>query len=144
MNRIYFFFRCLLLFFFCSRLDPPRVGPYEFPNDLQVGMKARAMCSVMQGDPPFRFLWTQDSHRIEPDVPTSDTGAIFRTQHFRDYSMLTVDSLTLSHAGNITCIVSNDAGKTSQSSLLKVNGQWNLISLLRIIISNYSHTHSCT
>ncbi|KAF7489378.1 Down syndrome cell adhesion molecule-like protein 1 -like protein [Sarcoptes scabiei] len=103
-------------------IDLPRVGPYEFPSDLQVGMKARAMCSVMQGDPPFRFLWLQDNHHVESDVPTDDTGAIFRTQNFRDYSLLTVDSLTLSHAGNITCIVSNDAGKMSQSSMLKVNG----------------------
>ncbi|KPM10841.1 cell adhesion molecule-like protein 14 [Sarcoptes scabiei] len=89
-------------------------------------MKARAMCSVMQGDPPFRFLWLQDNHHVESDVPTDDTGAIFRTQNFRDYSLLTVDSLTLSHAGNITCIVSNDAGKMSQSSMLKVNAppQW--------------------
>ena len=100
------------------------MGPYEFPADLQVGMKARAMCSVMQGDPTFRFAWTQDGRRIESDVPTADTGAIFRTQHFRDYSMLTVDSLTLAHAGNITCLVSNDAAKTFQSALLKVNGNF--------------------
>ncbi|XP_046915440.2 uncharacterized protein LOC124496027 isoform X3 [Dermatophagoides farinae] len=107
-------------------MDPPHVAPFEFPADLQVGMKARAMCSVMKGDQPFRFLWSQDGHRIESDLPTEDTGAIYRTQHFRDYSMLTVDSLTLSHAGNITCVVSNDAAKTSQSSLLKVNAppQW--------------------
>lgn len=109
---------------FSKKKDPPHVAPFEFPADLQVGMKARAMCSVMKGDQPFRFLWSQDGHRIESDLPTEDTGAIYRTQHFRDYSMLTVDSLTLSHAGNITCVVSNDAAKTSQSSLLKVNGKF--------------------
>ncbi|KAI2804322.1 hypothetical protein BLOT_003303 [Blomia tropicalis] len=107
-------------------IDPPRVGPYEFPADLQVGMKARAMCAVMQGDAPFRFSWTQDGRRIESELPTPESGALFRTQHFRDYSLLTVDSLTLAHAGNITCMVTNDAAKTSQSALLKVNAppQW--------------------
>uniref|UniRef100_A0A6P6XSJ9 Down syndrome cell adhesion molecule-like protein Dscam2 n=1 Tax=Dermatophagoides pteronyssinus TaxID=6956 RepID=A0A6P6XSJ9_DERPT len=107
-------------------MDPPHVAPFEFPADLQIGMKARAMCSVMRGDQPFRFYWTQDGHRLESDLPTEDTGAIYRLQHFRDYSMLTVDSLTLAHAGNITCTVSNDAARTSQSSLLKVNAppQW--------------------
>lgn len=124
MNEFFFPLSLILsLTLFFHNLDLPRVGPYEFPSDLQVGMKARAMCSVMQGDPPFRFLWLQDNHHVESDVPTDDTGAIFRTQNFRDYSLLTVDSLTLSHAGNITCIVSNDAGKMSQSSMLKVNGE---------------------
>lgn len=105
-------------------LDPPRVGPYEFPNDLQVGMKARAMCSVMQGDAPFKFAWSQDGRRIESDVATKESGAIFKVQTLRDYSMLTVDSLTLAHAGNITCLVSNDGSQTWQSAMLKVNGKW--------------------
>lgn len=104
-------------------IDPPRVGPYEFPADLQVGMKARAMCAVAQGDAPFRFLWTQDGRRISSDVPTAESGALFRILDYRDYSLLTVDSLTLAHAGNITCLVANDAAKTSQSALLKVNGK---------------------
>lgn len=110
-------------FYIKTKTDPPRVGPYEFPADLQVGMKARAMCAVMQGDAPFRFSWTQDGRRIESELPTPESGALFRTQHFRDYSLLTVDSLTLAHAGNITCMVTNDAAKTSQSALLKVNGK---------------------
>lgn len=110
-------------FSFSRCLDPPRVGPYEFPNDLQVGMKARAMCSVMQGDAPFKFAWSQDGRRIESDVATKESGAIFKVQTLRDYSMLTVDSLTLAHAGNITCLVSNDGSQTWQSAMLKVNGK---------------------
>lgn len=81
------------------------------------------MCAVSQGDAPFRFSWTQDGRRIESDVPTPDSGALFRTQHFRDYSLITVDTLTLAHAGNITCLVENDAAKTLQSAMLKVNGK---------------------
>lgn len=116
-------FLCLFFVDDYSFSDPPRVGPFEFPADLQVGMRARAMCAVSQGDAPFRFSWTQDGRRIESEVPTSESGALFRVQHFRDYSLLTVDTLTLAHAGNITCLVGNDAAKTSQSAMLKVNGK---------------------
>lgn len=81
------------------------------------------MCSIIQGDPPFKFSWTQDGRSIESDVSTTDSGAVFKVQQYRDYSILVVDSLTLAHAGNITCLVNNEASKTSQSTMLKVNGK---------------------
>src|SRR6218665_1387378 len=102
-------------------------------------MKARAMCAVMQGDPPFRFTWTQDGKRIESDLPVLETGAVFRTSHFRDYSMITVESLTLAHAGNVTCSVENDASSTSQSATLKVNGKFFVLFFFSLFLSKNHH-----
>jgi Down syndrome cell adhesion protein len=96
-------------------LDGPKVLPFEFPSDLQVGMKIRVMCSVSQGDQPLKFVWYKDSFPI-------NTESGLKIQNFKDYSILAADNIQLTHAANISCTVSNEASQATYSSILKVNG----------------------
>lgn len=45
-------------------LVPPRVAPFEFPADAQVGMKLVLTCSVLEGQQPVSFVWLKDNKII--------------------------------------------------------------------------------
>lgn len=45
-------------------LVAPRVAPFEFPADAQVGMKLVLTCSVLEGHQPISFVWLKDNKII--------------------------------------------------------------------------------
>ncbi|CAA3033297.1 Down syndrome cell adhesion molecule Dscam2, partial [Olea europaea subsp. europaea] len=47
-------------------LVPPRLAPFEFPADAQVGMKVLLTCSALEGQQPISFVWLRDNQIIEP------------------------------------------------------------------------------
>jgi hypothetical protein len=53
-----------------------------------------------------------------PDLTTSQLGT--RT------SVLTISSVSYRHSGTYTCIVNNDAGTSTHSAVLRVNGNLSL------------------
>ncbi|KAL3170123.1 hypothetical protein MRX96_015183 [Rhipicephalus microplus] len=101
-------------------IEPPVISHYEFRKDMQVGMRIKVFCTVVQGDPPFLFTWLKDGVPVvENGAPSSQ--AALNVHNERDYSMLSTDSLQLEHSGNYTCVVKNQAATTAYSAVLRVN-----------------------
>ena len=97
--------------------EPPTLTPMSFGQDVvNEGDYGQLLCSVIRGDPPFSFQWSLhgDIVHTEPGLTTNQIGG--RT------SILTISSIGHRHSGQYTCIVSNNAGQTSESTQLKVNG----------------------
>ena len=95
--------------------------PLTFGRDiLDEGEFVQLICIVSKGDEPLRLTWSLkgDDVSSEPSLSTTVLGT--RT------SMLTISSVGYRHSGTYTCRASNDAGTTTQSAELKVNG--NLLS----------------
>ena len=80
------------------------------------GSFGQLMCSVTKGDPPFSFTWSLQGDIVhsEPGLSTSQIGG--------RASILMINSIGHRHTGRYTCTVSNEAGQTSESTDLKVNG----------------------
>lgn len=100
---------------------PPKITPFSFARDLNVGDRTSIQCVVVTGDLPLRFSWTfQDAHTI---TPHSDTVTIRQFDDFN--SALSIASVDPSHAGNYTCRVENDAATVTHTATLQVNGKIN-------------------
>lgn len=96
------------------------IVPFEFPKSIQQGMRARLLCSIMQGDPPFTFSWFKDGRKLDPS--TLSLG--LRSD---DYSTdLTFHRLTTKHNGNYSCLVKNDVASISHSATLFLDGSYPL------------------
>ncbi|GIX84226.1 titin [Caerostris extrusa] len=37
----------------------PKINPFHFSGELDVGMRASVQCAVIYGDPPFEFSWSK-------------------------------------------------------------------------------------
>ena len=99
----------------------PVITPFEFPKRTQLGNRIRLLCSIMQGDAPFRFQWMKDGKSLDP-APLS-LGV-----RSDDFSMdLTFARVTPRHNGNYTCIASNDVASVSHSAILVVDGTFDLL-----------------
>ena len=91
--------------------------PLTFGRDiLDEGEFVQLICIVSKGDEPLRLTWSLkgDDVSSEPGLTTTALGT--RT------SMLTINSVGYRHSGTYTCRAANDAGATTQSAELKVNG----------------------
>ena len=98
-------------------LEPPQIIPISFGKEIvDEGSHGMLLCSVVMGDPPFSFTWSLhgDIVHTEPGLTTNQIGG--------RASMLTIDSIGHRHSGKYTCTVSNKAGQTSESTMLRVNG----------------------
>ena len=80
------------------------------------GDYGQLFCSVIRGDPPFSFTWS-----LQGDIVHSEPG-LTSSQIGGRASMLMINSVGHRHTGKYTCTVGNDAGQTSVSTELKVNG----------------------
>ena len=89
-----------------------------FASDiLDEGEFAQLFCTVRKGDEPLTLSWALKGATIssEPGLTTASLGT--RT------SMLTINSVGYRHSGTYTCTAKNNAGVTSQTAKLKVNGK---------------------
>ena len=86
-------------------------------------------CAVMKGDIPLEIEWMFQGRVIEPtrsDVVVSDYG--------KRAKQLAIESVAANHAGEYTCVASNNAGSTSRSAVLAVNGTYYLSSQQQVTI----------
>lgn len=100
-------------------VESPRVTPFEFPRDIMVGSRTKVMCSISRGDPPIKFQWLKDGVEIVKSGNNDNNG--LRVESNEDYTILSIESVSMSHAGNYTCQVTNEASRSSHTSLLHVN-----------------------
>ncbi|GBM32186.1 Titin [Araneus ventricosus] len=92
----------------------PRISPFHFPGELDVGMRASVQCTVMTGDPPFEFTWYKDEQKL------SDTHSI-SIRKFDDFTFtLVISKVEANSNGNYTCKVANAKGFDEKSAVLSV------------------------
>ena len=90
--------------------------PFSFGSDtVNQGSRAQIFCAINQGDPPFAISWTLHCQDLSSDVNTAQLGT--------SASMLSIESVDYHHSGEYTCMASNQAGATSYTATLRVNGR---------------------
>lgn len=100
-------------------LVPPLIAPFIIGEDpANWGEQVSATCTVLKGDQPVKLSWmlndkplTSDTH---PDISITRSGKMI--------SLLSIDSVDAHHAGQYTCIATNNAGFSKRSAILTVNG----------------------
>ncbi|KAL1457022.1 hypothetical protein WDU94_001699 [Cyamophila willieti] len=94
---------------------PPKIAPFEFQPDLHSGDRAGVQCLITKGDPPLTISWFKNNLPIisDPEIVVRSTGEYT--------SSLSIATLSTGHAGNYSCVASNQVASDSHSSVLRVN-----------------------
>ncbi|GBM32190.1 hypothetical protein AVEN_136736-1 [Araneus ventricosus] len=96
--------------------DVPKIGPFHFAGDLDIGMRASVQCAVMTGDPPFDFTWLKDGQKLVD-------GRGISIRYVDDFtSSLAISKVDADSNGNYSCRVSNSKGNDEKFALLSVKG----------------------
>ncbi|GBL76503.1 Titin [Araneus ventricosus] len=95
-----------------SVIDAPEILPLQQSTQLKIGDNANFVCSVARGQAPLSFKWYKNGQLIK-NYSKETSGS-------EKFSLLAIDPITVSSAGNYTCVVSNTYGKSSSSTLLIV------------------------
>lgn len=96
----------------------PQIVAFSFGDrPANSGESMSATCSVSAGDYPLDFNWFFNGEKI---LDSESREITISTNKRR--SWLEIDAVRAHHAGSYTCSVSNEAGATSHSTPLIVNG----------------------
>ncbi|RXS50744.1 hypothetical protein ETB91_15120 [Lacticaseibacillus rhamnosus] len=115
-NRIFFTNPSMKTF--CPQVSP-QIVPFVFGEEsANFGDSVSTVCTVSRGDNPLEFSWFLNGQKLTGD---DIQGLIISTSKRR--SLLEIEAVSAHHAGEYTCSVSNEAGATSYSSTLVVNGK---------------------
>lgn len=96
---------------------PPQILPFDFGEEsANSGDMASLQCSVFKGDLPVNITWLHNNKTVDYVIGI----AIFKNG--RKMSSLSIENVAEEHAGTYTCVVQNQAGLTSYSTQLHVNG----------------------
>ncbi|PRD20338.1 UNVERIFIED_CONTAM: Dscam2 [Trichonephila clavipes] len=92
----------------------PKINPFHFSGELDVGMRASVQCAVIYGDPPFEFSWSKDGHKL------MDVRSV-SIRPFDDFtSTLVIAKVDADSNGNYSCKAANSKGFDEKSALLLV------------------------
>lgn len=96
----------------------PVITPFPLGNKpLHIDQFVSMSCAISDGDLPLNIYWTFNNQPIisgENDLTISKLG--------KRSSVLTIDNVKGSDAGNYSCLAENKAGSSSYSTELKVIG----------------------
>lgn len=98
-------------------LLPPRLAPFEFPVDAQVGMKVLLTCSALEGQQPISFVWLKDNQMI---VDASTAEAAKANMNINSLNQLHQRQLEAKAAGQ-SGLLGPTATEGSSSSLLSLS-----------------------
>lgn len=130
---------------------PPKITPFGFARDVNVGERTSVQCVVGTGDLPLSFIWLKDDIPIDVSASEKDPNGAHNLEHsmvlgaadessgysggspaerpimlrkFDDFtSALSITNVSRSLAGIYTCKVQNDAAVAVHSAQLRVNGK---------------------
>lgn len=111
--------------------DPPTIRPFNFEPDLLAQSDTQVQCYVSKGDLPVTIEWYFHGRPINSinGVRTVNLGS--------KSSILSIESLSITHSGEYTCVARNSAGEDEYSSTLTVHGsKLNLASIIFLYIRN--------
>ncbi|KAL1463711.1 hypothetical protein WDU94_015437 [Cyamophila willieti] len=102
----------------------PKIQPFSFGDEPREAGDTASVSCLLTGDIPMNITWLMNGKvcpsssgsesEESPDISVSQTG--------RRLSMLAIEAVKHTHAGNYTCFAVNQAGNASYSAELKVNG----------------------
>jgi hypothetical protein len=126
----------------------PVIEQFHFPRHLQLGMRARLVCTVISGDPPFNIRWLHNGTQIWTGSATGSrlparsssfgtatssyssiadhvqlSGVTGKVDEFS--ADLSFQSVSVEHDGNYTCEVHNDLASARHTAQLVVEGNTN-------------------
>ncbi|OAD62724.1 Down syndrome cell adhesion molecule-like protein Dscam2, partial [Eufriesea mexicana] len=94
----------------------PEIAPFVISEKpANWGDTVTATCTMLKGDSPIQIEWALNGEPISHDYSDISIATSRRV------SLLTIDAVTASHAGEYTCVASNAAGGTSFTATLAVN-----------------------
>lgn len=97
----------------------PKISPFNFGDEpSHIDNLATVQCAVITGDTPIMFQWLHNGVLI-PRI--NDRGVAIHNSG-RRISTLTLESISAYNAGNYTCLARNQAGTSTQTAELIVNG----------------------
>ncbi|XP_045529464.1 Down syndrome cell adhesion molecule-like protein Dscam2 isoform X2 [Pieris brassicae] len=92
---------------------PPKIVPFQFPEELEVGGSTQATCSLVSGDKPIQFSWHKDNLPIPSVLKVEQKNMDF-------FTILVIQDLNSMHSGEYSCRATNDFGTVSHSAALVV------------------------
>ena len=130
--------------FFLYLSVPPVLAPFSFgtissslsSTVLPAGTRTRVLCGLVRGDTPVSFSWLKNGSPLQltlatSSVTTSNRPLVTITIVDDFSSLLTISRLERGHAGNYTCLASNEAGFDQFSTNLDVQGDCKVQKLWR-------------
>lgn len=57
--------------FILVKIEPPKIAPFHFPEEVEVSGSTQATCSLVSGDKPIQFTWLKDNLPIPPTLKVS-------------------------------------------------------------------------
>ncbi|XP_077487055.1 cell adhesion molecule Dscam1-like isoform X7 [Amblyomma americanum] len=93
--------------------EPPKLQPFSFPGSVKPGSRASATCFTTSGTHQVTMSWLKDGNDI------SAVKNVF-VETKRGVSLILIEPVEVSNAGNYTCIAKNRAGFDSYTAVLDV------------------------
>lgn len=107
--------------FFIKPLVLPQIIPFSYDDIINTGDSVDLFCQIQKGDRPIKIHWSFE--RNTDDLRFGLQQPIMRTNRISSKSsILSIPNATPAHTGTYTCTASNEAGYTSYSTNLTVNG----------------------
>lgn len=97
---------------------PPQIRPFDFGDEASnSGETMGIQCTVIKGDLPINITWALDGRVLN----SGDLEVVIGRMSSKS-STLNIDYIAAEHRGVYTCLARNQAGESSYSAELKVNG----------------------
>lgn len=122
------------LLLICSVL--PHIIPFDLEEEVNTGESVQLNCHVSKGDPPLKISWNFHGATLSSHMGISTTKLGERS------SVLTINSAMAAHSGNYTCTATNNAGSTSYTATVHVNGIafTNAVQCMNVDLKAHLHT----
>lgn len=122
----------LIYCFLFPVLVAPQVTPFDFGEEiLNAGDTVSLTCTVGKGDLPLKIHW-----QLNNQILNSGNG-VFINRNGKRISVLSIENVQHEHIGNYTCIAENDAGRSSHSAVLNVNGTQQHAALINTLFCSH-------
>lgn len=99
-------------------LVAPQILHFDFGDaPINEDETVSVQCTISKGDNPLNISWMINNKKIQ-----SYPGIVIN--NMKRVSLLTIESVRASHAGNFSCVASNSAGSSIYSAELNINGSY--------------------